>query len=95
MSFFRGFIKEAATNETDMLKEDMKRTDERAEGMAQYRVSRRRAEQERIIKDNKDWRIFTNEVWISEDEANDYAKRNKFKKNIKWKVVPYDNKYFK
>ena len=48
-----------------------------------------------IIKDNEDWRIFTNEVWISEDEANDYAKRNKFKKNIEWKVVPYDNKYFK
>ena len=54
MSFFRGFIKEAATNVTDMLKEDMKRTDERAEGMAQYRVTRRRAEQERIIKDKKE-----------------------------------------
>ena len=48
-----------------------------------------------IIKDNKDWRIFTNEVWISEDEATDYSKRNKFKKNIEWKIVPYDNKYFK
>ena len=48
-----------------------------------------------IIKDNKDWRIFTKEVWIAEDEATDYAKRNKFKKNIEWKVVPYDNKYFK
>ena len=48
-----------------------------------------------IIKDNEDWRIFTNEVWISEAEANHYAKRHKFKKNIKRKVVPYDNKYFK
>ena len=48
-----------------------------------------------IIKDNEDWRIFTNEVWMSKDEANDYVKRNKFKKNIEWKVVPYDNKYFK
>jgi hypothetical protein len=48
-----------------------------------------------IIKDNEDWRIFTNEVWMSKDEASDYAKRNKFKKNIQWKVVPYDNKYFK
>ena len=48
-----------------------------------------------VIKDNEDWRIFTNEVWISKDEATAYAKRNKFKKNIEWKIVPYDNKYFK
>ena len=48
-----------------------------------------------IIKDNDTWRIFTNEIWDSEKEAIDYAKRNKFKKSVEWKVVPYDNKYFK
>ena len=48
-----------------------------------------------IIKDNDTLRIFTNQIWDSEKEANDYAKRNKFKKNIQWKIVPYDNKYFK
>ena len=36
-----------------------------------------------IIKDNDKWRIFTNEIWDSEKEATDYAKRNKFKKFIK------------
>ena len=46
-------------------------------------------------KDNDNWRIFTNEIWDSEKEAIDYAKRNKFKKSIEWKVVPYDHKYFK
>ena len=48
-----------------------------------------------IIKDNDNWRIFTNEIWDSEKKAIDYAKRNKFKKSIEWKVVPYDHKYFK
>ena len=48
-----------------------------------------------IIKVNDNWRIFTNEIWDSEKEATDYAKRNNFKKSIEWKVVPYDYKYFK
>ena len=48
-----------------------------------------------IIKDNDTWRIFTNEILDSEKEAIDYAKRNKFKKSIEWKVVPYDHEYFK
>ena len=48
-----------------------------------------------IIKDNDKWKIFTNEIWATEKEATDYAKRNKFKKYIEWKVVPYDHKYFK
>jgi len=48
-----------------------------------------------IIKDNDTWRIFTNEIWDSEKEAIDYAKRNKFKKSVEWKVVPHDIKYFK
>ena len=42
---------------------------------------------------NDRWQIFTNEVWETEKEATDYAKRNKFKKNIKWKVVLYNRKY--
>ena len=48
-----------------------------------------------IIKVNDNWRIFTNEIWDSEKEAIDYAKRNKFKKSIEWKVVPYHYKYYK
>ena len=47
------------------------------------------------MKHNDTWRIFTNEIWDSEKEATDYAKRNKFKKSIEWKVVPFDYKYFK
>ena len=42
---------------------------------------------------NDRWQIFTNEVWETEKEALDCAKRNKFKKKIKWKVVLYDRKY--
>ena len=48
-----------------------------------------------IWKKNGKWELFTSEVWMQESEAEDYGKRNKFKKNIEWKVVPYDNKYFK
>jgi hypothetical protein len=47
------------------------------------------------MKVDNEWKIFTNEIWDSEKEATDYAKRNKFKNDIKWKVVPYDYKYFK
>ena len=47
-----------------------------------------------IIKRNDSWTVFTNEIWESEEEARDYAKRNKFKKSIEWEVVPYDKKYF-
>jgi len=48
-----------------------------------------------IIKDNDKWRIFTNEIWDSKKEATDYANRNRFKKSVEWKVVPFDYKYFK
>jgi len=40
------------------------------------------------------WQIFTNEIWETEKEALDYAKRNKFNKKIKWKVVLYNREYF-
>jgi len=43
-----------------------------------------------IIWKPKDvWELFTNEVWAFEKEALEYAKRNKFKKSIKWKVADY------
>ena len=40
------------------------------------------------------WQIFTNEIWETEKEALDYAKRNKFNKKIQWKVVLYNKNYF-
>ncbi len=46
-------------------------------------------------KDNHRYRIYTNEIFTLEDEALDYVKRSKFKKNIKWKVEEFDYKYFK
>ena len=40
-----------------------------------------------IWKRNEKWELFSNEVWLTEAEAMDYGKRNKFKKNIEWKVA--------
>ena len=54
MSFFQGLITGAATSIDTQLKKDMERTQERAEGMAQYRVTRRRAEMERQNKEKQD-----------------------------------------
>ena len=45
-----------------------------------------------FLKDNQ-WKIFTNEVWSSKKDAEDYGKRNKFKKSVQWKVLEYDRKY--
>jgi len=42
---------------------------------------------------NNNWQIFTNEVWASRKEAEEYGKRNKFKKSVQWKVLWYDKKY--
>ena len=39
------------------------------------------------------WHFFTNEVWATRKEGEEYAKRNKFKKSVKWKVLWYDKKY--
>ena len=39
------------------------------------------------------WHFFTNEVWQTRKEAETYAKQNKFKKSIQWKVLWYDPKY--
>jgi len=54
MSFFEGLITGAATSIDTQLKKDMERTTERAEGMAQYRVTRRRAEIERQEKEKRE-----------------------------------------
>ncbi|ADW08408.1 hypothetical protein N386_gp23 [Puniceispirillum phage HMO-2011] len=54
MSFFEGIITGAATSIDAQLKKDMERTQERAEGMAQYRVTRRRTEIERQNKEKKE-----------------------------------------
>lgn len=54
MSFFEGLITGAATSIDAQLKKDMERTQERAEGMAQYRVTRRRAEMERQNKEKQE-----------------------------------------
>lgn len=39
------------------------------------------------------WQVFTNEVWNTRKEVEEYAIRNKFKKSIKWKVLWYNKKY--
>ena len=54
MGFFEGFITEAAKSVDTSLKDSMKRTEDRVEGMAQYRVTRRRAAQEDKIKEEKE-----------------------------------------
>lgn len=48
-----------------------------------------------VYKDKTDatWHLFTNEVWQTRKDGEDYAKRNKFKKNLEWKVLWYDKKY--
>ena len=54
-----------------------------------------------IIHKNKDQHRFTsfcNEIFNTEKEAINYGERNKFKKNIQWKAVEYNeeniNKYW-
>ena len=39
------------------------------------------------------WHLFTNEVWLTRKDAEEYAKRNNFKEGDKWKVVWYSKKY--
>ena len=42
-----------------------------------------------------EYELFTNEIFNTEKETEDYAIRNKFHKDTKWKVVDYDMKYFR
>ena len=48
-----------------------------------------------IYKDKKspEWKLFTNEVWMTRKDGEEYAKRNKFSKKQEWKVLWYDKKY--
>ena len=56
MSFFLGMVSGAASAVDKQLQNDMKRTQDRIDGMGQYRVTRRRAEQEKKEKDKKELR---------------------------------------
>jgi hypothetical protein len=46
-------------------------------------------------KGKTEYELFTNEIFNTEKETEDYARRNKFRKDTKWKVVEYDMKYFR
>ena len=54
MGFASGFITGLAKTVDDQLKNDMLRTQKRMDGMEQYRVTRRRAEDDRVKKDTKE-----------------------------------------
>ena len=54
MGFLSGFIKGAAESVDAQLKNDIKRNQERVEGMAQYRITRRRAAIEEQEKEKKE-----------------------------------------
>ena len=56
MSFASGFITGLAKSVDDQLKKDMERTQDRIQGMAQYRVTRRRADIERVDKEKDELR---------------------------------------
>ena len=56
MSFATGFLTGLAKSLDDQLKTDMKRTQDRIDGMAQYRVTRRRAALERKDKEKEELR---------------------------------------
>ena len=47
-----------------------------------------------IVFENKNKKTsYTNQIFQTEDEANDYAKRS-LKRKDKWKVVPYDKENY-
>ena len=54
MSFATGFVTGLAKSVDNQLKNDMLRTQKRMDGMEQYRVTRRRAEEDRVKKDTKE-----------------------------------------
>lgn len=56
MSFFLGLVSGAASAVDKQLQKDMQRTQDRIDGMGQYRVTRRRAEMEQKEKDKKELR---------------------------------------
>ena len=56
MSFFTGLVTGLAKSVDDNLKKDMQRTQDRIDGMAQYRVTRRRAKLEQQDKEKAELR---------------------------------------
>ena len=56
MGFLSGLITGAATSVDEQLKKDIERSQKRADGMAQYEVTRRRAEVERQEKEKRELR---------------------------------------
>ena len=56
MSFFTGLVTGLAKSVDEQLKKDMQRTQDRIDGMAQYRVTRRRADLERQDKEKDELR---------------------------------------
>ena len=46
-------------------------------------------------KGKTEYELFTNEIFNTEKETEDYARRNRFGKGVEWKVVDYDMKYFR
>ena len=56
MSFIAGFATGLAKSVDENLKKSMERTQERIDGMAQYRVTRRRADIERVDKEKDELR---------------------------------------
>ena len=54
MSFATGFVTGLAKSVDDQLKNDMLRTQKRMDGMEQYRVTRRRAEEDRVKKERRE-----------------------------------------
>lgn len=56
MSFLTGLVTGLAKSVDDNLKKDMERTQDRIDGMAQYRITRRRAELERKDKEKEELR---------------------------------------
>ena len=54
MAFLTGLVTGLASSVDDQLKKDMLRTQERADGMYQYHVTRRRADEERAKKESKE-----------------------------------------
>ena len=43
-----------------------------------------------ICRIDNTWKLFTNEIWLTEKEAIEYAKRN-FKKSDEYKIDNYQN----
>ena len=54
MSFATGFVTGLAKSVDEQLKNDMLRTQKRMDGMEQYRVTRRRAEEDRVKKERRE-----------------------------------------